>query len=118
MTALAPSLVATSPIGSVSQRAASPDTIAAYALAFRLLLAFAAGRTGSPRPRTRGHPTVASPSAHPAESSEGRPLLGRGIEDSGRPKHSGVFRRSVGERAARVSRTRDVGQLVDYCRRC
>lgn len=48
MSALAPSLEAYFTDRLVSQRAASPNTIAAYALTFRLLLAFASGRAGSP----------------------------------------------------------------------
>jgi len=48
MSALAPSLEAYFTDRLVSQRAASPNTIAAYALTFRLLLAFASARTASP----------------------------------------------------------------------
>jgi len=48
MSALAPSLEAYFTDRLVSQRAASPNTIVAYALTFRLLLAFASGRTGTP----------------------------------------------------------------------
>ncbi len=46
MSALAPSLESFFSDRLVSQRAASPNTIAAYALTFKLLLAFAAQRTG------------------------------------------------------------------------
>jgi site-specific recombinase XerD len=46
MSALAPSLEAYFTDRLVSQRAASPSTIAAYALTFRLLLTFASRRTG------------------------------------------------------------------------
>ena len=45
MTALAPSLQAYFTQRLIGQRAASPNTIAAYQLTFRLLLAFAASRT-------------------------------------------------------------------------
>ena len=48
MSALAPSLESYFTDRLVSQRAASPNTIAAYALTFRLLLAFASARTASP----------------------------------------------------------------------
>jgi integrase/recombinase XerD len=48
MSALAPSLEAYFTDRLVGQRAASPSTIGAYALTFRLLLAFAQHRTGSP----------------------------------------------------------------------
>jgi integrase/recombinase XerD len=51
MSALAPSLEAYFTDRLVNQRAASPNTIAAYALTFRLLLAFTAERTGSPPSR-------------------------------------------------------------------
>lgn len=46
MTALAPSLQAYFTDRLIGQRAASPNTIAAYKLALRLLLAFAAAKTG------------------------------------------------------------------------
>ena len=46
MSALAPSLQAYFTDRLISQRAASPNTIAAYKLTLRLLLAFAAGKTG------------------------------------------------------------------------
>jgi integrase/recombinase XerD len=46
MSALAPTLQAYFTDRLISQRAASPNTIAAYKLTFRLLLAFASGRTG------------------------------------------------------------------------
>ena len=118
MTALAPSLVATSPIGSVSQRAASPDTIAAYALAFRLLLAFAAGRTGSPRPRTRGHPTVASPSAHPAESSEVAPSWEEGSKTAVGPNIRECFAAAWASVPLASRELATSAELVDYCRRC
>jgi site-specific recombinase XerD len=48
VSALAPSLQAYFTDRLIGQRAASPNTIAAYKLAFRLLLAFAAGTTGKP----------------------------------------------------------------------
>lgn len=48
MSALAPSLEAYFTDRLVGQRAASPNTIAAYALTFRLLLGFASKCTGSP----------------------------------------------------------------------
>ena len=48
MSALAPSLEAYFTDRLVSQRAASPNTIAAYALTFRLLLAFASGQRRQP----------------------------------------------------------------------
>ena len=48
MSALAPSLEAYFTDRLVSQRAASPNTIAAYALTFRLLLAFASRRSAIP----------------------------------------------------------------------
>ena len=47
MTALAPSLQAYFTERLIGQRAASPNTIAAYKLTFRLLLGFAAERTGT-----------------------------------------------------------------------
>ena len=46
MSALAPSLQAYFTDRLIGQRAASPSTIDAYKLALRLLLAFAAGKTG------------------------------------------------------------------------
>jgi site-specific recombinase XerD len=48
MSALAPGLQAYFTDRLISQRAASPNTIAAYKLTFRLLLAFASRRTGKP----------------------------------------------------------------------
>jgi len=51
MSTLAPSLEAYFTDRLISQRAASPSTIAAYALTFRLLLAFASKRTGTPPSR-------------------------------------------------------------------
>jgi site-specific recombinase XerD len=48
MSALAPALQAYFTDRLISQRAASPNTIAAYKLTFRLLLAFASQRTGKP----------------------------------------------------------------------
>lgn len=48
MSALAPALQAYFTDRLISQRAASPNTIAAYKLTFRLLLAFASRRTGKP----------------------------------------------------------------------
>lgn len=48
MSKLAPSLEAYFTDRLVSQRAASPNTLAAYAVTFRLLLAFASDRTASP----------------------------------------------------------------------
>ena len=48
MSTLAPSLEAYFTDRLVSQRAASPNTLAAYAVTFRLLLAFASDRTASP----------------------------------------------------------------------
>jgi site-specific recombinase XerD len=47
MTALAPTLQAYFTERLINQRAASPNTIAAYRTTFRLLLAFTAGRTGT-----------------------------------------------------------------------
>ena len=46
MSALAPTLQAYFTDRLIGQRGASPNTIAAYKLTFRLLLAFAAERTG------------------------------------------------------------------------
>ena len=51
MSALAPSLEAFFTDRLVGQRAASPNTIAAYALTFRLLLGFASARSGTPPSR-------------------------------------------------------------------
>jgi integrase/recombinase XerD len=51
MSALAPSLEAFFTDRLVGQRAASPNTIAAYALTFRLLCQFASARTGTPPSR-------------------------------------------------------------------
>jgi hypothetical protein len=51
MSTLAPSLEAYFTDRLISQKAASPATIAAYALTFRLLLAFATKRTGTPPSR-------------------------------------------------------------------
>jgi site-specific recombinase XerD len=51
MSALAPSLEAFFTDRLVGQRAASENTIAAYALTFRLLLGFASGRSGTPPSR-------------------------------------------------------------------
>jgi site-specific recombinase XerD len=51
MSALAPSLEAFFTDRLVGQRAASGNTIAAYALTFRLLLRFASGRSGAPPSR-------------------------------------------------------------------
>lgn len=48
MSALAPVLQAYFTDRLIGQRAASPNTIAAYKLTFRLLLAFASQRTGQP----------------------------------------------------------------------
>lgn len=48
MSALAPTLQAYFTDRLIGQRAASPNTIAAYKLTFRLLLAFASERTGKP----------------------------------------------------------------------
>ena len=54
MSALAPSLQAYFTDRLIGQRAASPNTIAAYKLALRLLLAFAAAKTGK-APQRPGH---------------------------------------------------------------
>lgn len=51
MSALAPTLQAFFTDRLIRQRQASPQTIAAYRDALRLLLVFAAGRTGSPPSR-------------------------------------------------------------------
>ena len=48
MSALAPSLQAYFTDRLIGQRAASPNTIAAYKVTLRLLLSFAAGKTGKP----------------------------------------------------------------------
>lgn len=48
MSALAPTLQAFFTDRLISQRAASPNTIQAYKLTFRMLLGFASGRTGKP----------------------------------------------------------------------
>ncbi|MBV9194543.1 MAG: site-specific integrase [Solirubrobacterales bacterium] len=54
MTALAPALQAYFTERLITQRSSSPETIAAYRHAFRLLLRFAQERTGKQRSRSAG----------------------------------------------------------------
>jgi site-specific recombinase XerD len=82
MSALAPSLEAYFTDRLVSQRASSPNTIAAYALTFRLLLAFASRRTGSPPSRL----DIAELDA---------PLIAAFLEHLERDRHNAVATRNM-----------------------
>jgi integrase/recombinase XerD len=82
MSALAPSLEAYFTDRLVSQRAASPNTIAACALTFRLLLAFASGRTGSPPNKLD-------------IAQLGAPLVGAFLEHLERDRHNAAATRNM-----------------------